>query len=175
MIQCSLIVFDAYKHQGEGVFIGEKSIDEYTSFVKPIYTKELSDYIKELTGIKQEDVDRGCNFTEAISCLSRLISKHSIKKIFVWGPDWLLLKQNCELSGCNMKLARRVLNKMHDVSGEISSFFEFERIVSQHSLCDLLKIQECGSIHDSYCDAYNLSQVIRKFCVDNPHQQIINL
>lgn len=44
-----------------------KVVDEFQTFIKPVRSKKLTDFCKELTNITQEQVDNGQSFRDAIS------------------------------------------------------------------------------------------------------------
>ena len=136
----------------------------YKTFVKPIYNSKLSDYIKELTNINQEDIDCGKSFHDAVDDLCLLCSEYRIKKVLTWGPDRMLLKSNCSTSGYDPCKARILCYKFQDVSKLISNHLGYKVPISQHKTCQLLNVSEEGNSHDAYYDAINLSKIIKKFC-----------
>ena len=92
-------------------------IGEYDKFVQPILNPTLSDYCKNLTSIKQFDVDRAKTFDKVWEDFKEWMSKTSlIKDDFLfcsWGNyDEKQLRSDCELhnvqypfngSHCNLK------------------------------------------------------------------------
>lgn len=165
MIQCAFIVHQVEVADDNTIItISEQPIFTYTTFIKPIYTQKLSDYIKELTGIMQEDVDSGCSFCDALDQMYGAIKKYRIKKVFTWGPDRLLIKGNCDVVSCNPFKSKILCNKFCDVSKNLSDVCGYSNVISQHKMCQLFGIDEVGDQHNAYYDAVNLSKIIKEFC-----------
>ena len=82
MIQCSLIVHQVESSVNCDQLLRMNDIPTvvYKTYVKPMYNSELSNYIKDLTGIKQEDVDNGKSFCDAIDDMYMLCSEYKIEK-----------------------------------------------------------------------------------------------
>mgnify|MGYP003290551956 CR=1 FL=1 len=163
MIQCALLVFDAtFSTNKQITSINSQPNLIYQTFVRPTINKRLSEYIRDLTGIKQQQVDDGVSIQEALLDIANILRSLKIKKILTWGPDWKLLKDNCKLIGCCNKDAKRLLRGLDDVSMIISQELGFEHAISQHKACELLDIKEDGRLHDAYDDAMNLYKVLTK-------------
>jgi inhibitor of KinA sporulation pathway (predicted exonuclease) len=165
MIQCAFIIHQVETSEDNLlVAMGDEPIFIYTAFVKPIYNQQLSDYIKELTGIKQEDVDSGHSFCQALDAMYLALKKYHVRKIFTWGPDRLLLKRNCDVLDCDKGKARSLCNMFCDVSKSLSDTCGYSNVISQHKMCQLFGITESGDHHNAYYDAVNLSKIIKEFC-----------
>lgn len=165
MIQCALIVYQIeVSDENMLIAMAEQPLFVYKTFIKPMYTKDLSDYIKQLTGIKQEEIETGKNFYEVLDDIDNALRAFGVASIFTWGPDRVLLKNNCDVISCNQKKARRIYGKFKDVSIKLSDHFGYDVVISQHKACQLLKIKEIGSRHDAYSDATNLSQIFKALC-----------
>lgn len=165
MIQCAFIVHQIVVSDDKKLLsISDSPLYEYTTYTKPSYHKELSEYIKELTGIEQKDVDAGKSFCDTMSDIYNAVQQYQVKRIIVWGPDRPMLKYNCDISGYSRTKSAKVFNKFHDVSQKLSDFFGYELTLSQHRMCELLHITEFGNRHNAYYDALNLKQIINEFC-----------
>ena len=57
----------------------------YKSFVKPVYNKILTDYCKNLTGIKQNEVNSGKKCDNAFRDIKKICERYSVKKIITFG------------------------------------------------------------------------------------------
>lgn len=157
MIQCAMLIFRVDENY-QWHFI-----DKYVDFVRPIYIPKLSDFIMQFTNIKQEDVDGAELFTVAVENIYKLVKKHNVDKIFVWGPDKPVLKYNMELTNYPIRKSKMLLERIYDVSGEISQGMGLDYILSQNHACQELEITPIGHQHDAYCDAENLQLVLEKF------------
>jgi inhibitor of KinA sporulation pathway (predicted exonuclease) len=165
MIQCALVVHEIQiTDERFLISMTEEPIHTYNTFVKPRYTKRLSKYIRDLTGIKQSDVNGGKDFDDVISDICDIINNYFIDDILTWGPDKTMLRYNCSVLSCDKQKVRMICNKINDVSQRFSDFLGYGTALSQHKACQMLHIKEFGEMHNAYCDAVNLSQIIRKFC-----------
>lgn len=164
MIQCAFLVHQIELLDGKIVHMADEPVFTYTTFLKPTYNKQLSDYIKNLTGINQEDVDSGKSFCSVVDEIYAVIKKYEIKKIITWGPDRQMVRGNCNVINCNLFKARAIYNKIEDVSKKISDLCGYRNIISQHKICEQFGIAEIGEQHNAYCDAKNLSKIIKEFC-----------
>ena len=77
MIQCALVVHEIQiTDERFLISMTEEPIHAYNTFVKPRYTKRLSKYIRDLTGIKQSDVNGGKDFDDVISDICDIINNY---------------------------------------------------------------------------------------------------
>ena len=157
MIQCALIICQVDEN---GLW---RQIDEYVTFVKPMYVPKLSEFIIQFTNIHQEDVDNAPLFTLVAEEIYQLIKKHKIDTVYVWGPDKPVLKYNMELTSYPIWKSRQILKKMCDVSTMVSSGLGVDYIMSQTHACEELDIHPQGQQHNAYDDARNLQQVMQKY------------
>lgn len=162
MIQCAFIIYQIRVVENRIDSMGNEPVIIYKTFVKPTYNKELSDYIKELTGIEQEHIESGKCFNDVIDDLYSLIRTHKIHHVVVWGPDYALLKSNCSVVACNKIKAACIRNSFIDISHNVSDFLGYDVDISQNKACELLQIKTIEPAHDAYCDAENLSKIIKK-------------
>ena len=165
MIQCALVVHEI-EITDDMILISmsDEPICTYNTFVKPKYTQRLSKYIRNLTKIKQSDVNDGKDFDTVMCEICEFINNHHIEKIFTWGPDKIMLRYNCSVLNCDKNKVNMICGKICDISQRFSDFFGAGHALSQHKVCQMLKIEEFGDMHNAYCDAINLSQIVREFC-----------
>ena len=167
LIQCALIVCTVtYTEEKKPIGISNP-IAEYKTFVKTNYNKELSEYIKGLTGITNDEMKRGESFADVMMKLRDLIEQYKIKSIVVWGPDQMLLRRNCALNGFEKNTMRKILDRFKDVSVKISKLYGYKCSVSQKQICENLKLKMDGKNHDAYYDALNLSKMISRIVENN--------
>lgn len=145
-------------------------IGEYTSFVKPLLNPIITEYIGELTGIRQEEIDPARNFSEVFEefwdwCLST--SEHPI--LCSWGgEDKKTLTSEVFKSAIDKKKKNRIVHY----------FFKFRYIDLQKDMKHLsgkqlgldsaleyfgLKFE--GTRHRGYYDALNTLKVLE--CIKN--------
>lgn len=168
MIQCALIVHKVEFNSNVILSISSQPVYTYTTFVKPTYNKQLSTYIRHLTGIQQSDVDNGRLFQKTLDEIYNILSEYKIKKVFTWGPDQLMIKNNCSVLEYSKKKARSIYNKFIDVSQIYSDLLGYDITLSQHKTCQIMHIKEFGEMHNAYNDAINLSQIVISDALKSP-------
>lgn len=161
MIQCALYI-SRYEEDGQWT-----ELAEYVSYVKPLYVPTLSEFIIDFTGIQQEDVDNAKLFTSAINEIYELCKKYKVSKIYVWGPDKMVLKYNMELTRAPYRRSKILLSKIEDVSERVSTSLGFNYILSQVNACEELQITPNGKPHDAGRDAQSLRQIMYKYFQQN--------
>lgn len=162
MIQCALYVHEASLSDNGTLIISKHPICELKKYVKPMYTRELTEYIMDLTGISQEMVDNGDPFKSTMDDIFNIIKLHDVKKIFTWGPDKYTIKANCTMTGYDKKKAETISDLIFDVSVIVSGMFGYDTAISQHKVCEILNVKEVGEMHDAKSDAKNLCNLIRE-------------
>jgi inhibitor of KinA sporulation pathway (predicted exonuclease) len=171
MIQCAFLVHTiTLSEDAKIVNVSNHPIYIYNQFVQPTYNKSLSAYIKSLTGITQDDVDGGVNICVALGEINKAIRKYGIKHIITWGPDRILLRDNCEIIDFKTRDAKNIYCKFKDVSERISKYFDFQYTASQHKICEMLNIKEDGHQHNAYYDALNLAKIMQSFIGKNANE-----
>lgn len=76
-------------------------LEEFDSFIRPQKNPILSDYIKELTGISQENV-AGANGFEEVLYRFYEFSEFGNLHCYCWGIDGEIIGENCHLHGIPM-------------------------------------------------------------------------
>ncbi len=147
MIQCAFLVYEVSEYNDEKYIISDLPSYIYTTFVKPIYTKTLSEYIKQLTGISQKKVDQGQSFKKTIDDIYALVNKYEIRTIVTWGPDRGMLRKNLGYVDYDRKKSRCVLNLFQDISFDVSVSYGYDVPMSQSYFCEKLGIKEDGEHH----------------------------
>lgn len=164
LIQCSIFIYEVEIENDVLISMSKKPVWELSEYVKPIYSKKLSSYIKKLTGISQNDVDKGGDFCHTLDAILTKIKDLNVSRILVWGPDVHLINYNCKIRGYAANKRMMITEKFLDISDSISKAHELEKKASQHAMCEIMEIHETGHLHDAKSDAYNLSQIFRYYC-----------
>ncbi len=72
-------------------------IERFDVYVKPTLNPKLSDYIIELTGITQQNVDeKGLSYKDALGAFKDFIGD---AKCYSYGGDHIIMQENCDLVG----------------------------------------------------------------------------
>jgi inhibitor of KinA sporulation pathway (predicted exonuclease) len=171
MIQCAFLVYKITLSDDKKIIdISPNPIYTYDQFIKPTYKKSLSIYIKSLTGITQTDVDGGISIFEALNELNRAIKQYGIQHIITWGPDRLLLRDNCNIIDFKKRDAKNIYCRFNDISDRVSKCFDLQYTASQHKICQMLNVDEDGSRHNAYYDAVNLAKIMQRLIGKNANE-----
>ncbi len=86
-----------------------ESGDEYSEFVKPQFNPELSEFIMELTGISQSDVDGGRLLAQVLPEFAEWVGG---LPMYCYGTDGKVIAENCWLYGIDNPIP---FTQVHDV------------------------------------------------------------
>lgn len=157
IIQFPAVLVDGYSYQ---------VLDTFNRFVKPQHSPELTEFCKTLTGISQEDVDKGITFATALSQFQEWLQSHGLFNNFTvmtWG-NWdlmCMLPAQCDLIGvavpwclrtwCNLKY---VVNRVAGIHPKVA----LKDVVTQY-----FNLPWIGSAHNGLHDSLNVSQLLPYF------------
>lgn len=133
-----------------------EEIDHFVSFVKPYYNPILSDFIKNLTHITQEQVDGAEDF---ITVLKTFKDRAGNIDTYSFGNDGIVIAENCGLN----KTAFPFRISMFQDAREIfrSAGIPAEKYTSW-SINNYFKIENDGIEHDALDDVRNIIKVLKK-------------
>ena len=147
IIQIGAIKFD----------VNYKIIDSLNIYVKPIFNPILSDYIKKLTGISQEKLEKkGITFAKSYKIVKKFCKN---TKVFSNGDDDLIMKINLNYNNIKdkklkIKNIKKILNKKYKIptkflpSPIIHTFFGYKL--------------EKSKMHSAIHDCHNVLKVLKK-------------
>ena len=120
----------------------------------------ISSYIKELTGITQEEIDSGVSLEFALKNLQKiLVRKSASKRILTWGAlDLVCIGEEAEREGLEWRYKYSALNVKHLY--QLSR--EFKGQSSRHGLkaaMELSGLKFEGSQHNALVDAKNTAKL----------------
>ena len=118
-------------------------VDSFNRFVKPQINSELSEYIKNLTGITQKQVNEA-NRLEVV--LNNFINWFDDCKLYSVGNDWNVVEKNLDLYEKNFEVSERVFKDIRPIfkqrgvpiddwaSGSVANYLEPElELLPQHN------------------------------------------
>ena len=132
-------------------------ISEFQTFIKPIRHKILTDFCKELTSIRQEDVDNAPTYPEAIEEFKPWLSQYDNFLFGSWGKfDRYQLQQD---------------SKFHEIPYPIPSkhinlkryFKKNQNLNKRYNMAEALELAEIslqGTHHRGIDDARNLAKLM---------------
>jgi len=134
IIQIGAVIFDINK---------EEVVDDFNRFVRPKKNPELSDYIKNLTGITQQHMEEADSFGEVLKDFHEWCQNYNL---YSYGNDLEVLKENIELNGLGKKVPGKRFKDIRPVfedagvpterwaSGNIAKYFRPEvQLLPQHN------------------------------------------
>lgn len=152
--------------RGEVIQIGAVKLDKnmqicgsYQVIVKPRFFKKLQRHVSSLTGISQDQVDRGMPLVEAEESFREWCGKDFV--FVTWGPDDIpMLKENLYAN----RIASDWLGETYDLQQIFNRQTDGET-KKQRSLeyaMDYFELQQTLPAHDALNDAYFTALVAQK-------------
>ena len=134
----------------------QKINSELNIFIKPKINPQLSDYIKELTGISQDKIDsEGINFEEG---LKTFISFLNGGKCYSYGNDLSVLKENIGLLNVDYDIEDE---KFHDIRPMFEKYGVPINDYSSGELHKYFNIEMKGKIHNALLDCHSILESIK--------------
>ncbi|BDS12210.1 3'-5' exonuclease [Aureispira anguillae] len=132
-------------------------IGEYNSFVKPKLYPELSDFCKELTTIKQEEVDAAETFPVVLDDFLEWIESFGGEYwLCSWGfYDRSQFKKDCELHGLDTTWLRQHISLKH----QYADIYNLSRPLGMKGALNREQIQMEGTHHRGIDDAKNIAKI----------------
>ncbi|MEW9096877.1 MAG: 3'-5' exonuclease [Clostridiaceae bacterium] len=168
-----------YKCPFEIIQIGAVKLDEslqtvstFDSIIKPeIYTR-IHPYVKQITNITTENLNKGKSFKEVYKAFVEFAEFKSI--LCVWGlSDMKELFRNIEYHSLDSSLiSKEYINIQH----EASKFFKLPRGTNMglSNAVKLLNIQSNMKFHNAFNDAYYTSEVFKEIYSSDLKPKIYN-
>lgn len=126
--------------------------------VKPTLNPQISQYVQQLTGIRQEDVDAANDLKTvldnfAVECEKKFkLYPHQIQSIS-WGADHLFLEKECIKKKIEYPLGEHL-----DLQYKFTKHHKIQRCGLKKAM-EMLNIEPEGSAHDSLSDAINTTKI----------------
>ena len=139
-----------------------ETVETYHSYVRPKGNQgKLYSQIVKLTGIKQEDVDKGISFKDTIANIHNIVIKYGIKKIYVYGSyDKYAFQWNNKQYGA-IPYGNSTAKRLLDVSIQLRTMCQLKHEISLESLAYICET-ESKVTHFSMDDAETLKEVYAK-------------
>ena len=175
----TLVIFDLEatcweqrdSHKSEIIEIGAVRIarntgtvmDRFTMFLKPRENPILSDFCKELTSIRQEDINLGYDFDPAMFQFNKWLDEYNDEYIMSWGyyDKNQILRESTDKNVDIIELETKLVNKYLNMKNQFSHLFNVRRCGLMKALTKLQLIPE-GTHHRRINDAENMARIYRK-------------
>ncbi len=156
------------KAQNETIEIGavlvndkKEIVSEFVQFVKPLKNPNLSEFCKNLTSIKQSDVDNAPYFGEAIEKFKAWGDlKNEEYVLCSWGYyDKKQFESDCNIHNLNSDWVNRHINLKH----QYGKFKKLKRAIGMKNALDNEKIILTGTHHRGIDDARNITKIFLRY------------
>jgi inhibitor of KinA sporulation pathway (predicted exonuclease) len=131
-------------------------VAEFQTFIKPTKTELLSDFCKELTHIKQSDVDNAPKFKTAYNQFEKWFLTFENPIFCSWGGyDYRCLKRECEQHNLRFHFSSGVNLK--------NLFYKKQKLVKEVGLgkaMNIAKMKFIGTPHRGIDDAKNIARLL---------------
>ncbi|MBP8016603.1 exonuclease domain-containing protein [Candidatus Gracilibacteria bacterium] len=153
-IQIGFIVFD-YNFQ----ILNKGSI-----FIKPRLNSKLSDFIKGLTGIKQDSIDAGLSFKDGLEKMVGLMNKYNCSYILSYGNyDMKQFFSDCKINEISYPFFEGDtwhFSKHINIKNALASKLNIKE-KGMENLLKYLGLNLEGTHHNGEDDCYNILQLIK--------------
>ena len=135
-------------------------IDSFLEYVRPEKNPKLSEYIIQLTGISQTNIEtRGIPFSDALRRFEKFIGN---SQAYSWGRDVDVLNENCELLGATTSLHPEQFIDLHTSLAPILLAENVDiAVYSSGTLIQAFSDAPSLRAHDALNDTRNLLRVLR--------------
>ena len=136
-------------------------VDKIQIFVRPVKNPCLSEFCKELTGIKQEWVDKGIDLEEAIKLHSKFLSKYD-NLIIVTCGDWDLKTMLPQETQIRKLIVPSVYGKWINIKRIFKEFYKRDKELGMVGMLNKLDLKLLGRHHSGLDDCVNIAQICIK-------------
>ena len=141
-------------------------MDTFTIFVKPRENPILSDFCKELTSIRQEDVDLGYDFVPAMYKFNTWLNEYNDEYIMSWGyyDKNQIMREGTDKnddSDSMVELETKLVDKHLNMKNQFAHLFNIRRCGLMKALTKL-KLTFEGTHHRGIDDCENMAKIYRK-------------
>ena len=134
--------------------------DSFLEYVRPVKNPQLSDFITELTGISQDDIDtKGISFSTAFEKFRAFVGETTS---YCWGRDTEILEENTGFAGVPQSLPRCQFADLRPIARE--AFSDAGVDIDDYSSGTLIQafgIDSGRRAHDAINDMRNLLDAIK--------------
>lgn len=136
-------------------------VDEFSMYVRPVYG-ELDDFITDLTGITDRDIDDAPILRTALDRFASWIGDRNVTLVSWSSSDYYQLQNEMRAKDINNRRIEKLFATWLDFQKTFDIMLGSHK---QYALEDAMKvghIEPLGRIHNGLCDAYNTARLFRK-------------
>ncbi|MBL9106441.1 MAG: exonuclease domain-containing protein [Myxococcales bacterium] len=149
------------------VSLRERAITgSFASFVRPVHHPRLSEFCRQLTSIRQEDVDAAPAFPEVLTSHQAWLAAHGLdagNAAFVTCGDWDLvsmLPRQCAASGIAVAGLPAIYRRWINVKPVFTSKVRRSRSHGMAAMLSALKLKLEGTHHRGIDDCRNIARIV---------------
>lgn len=150
-----------------------QTIDEFRSFVKLVKHKKLSDFIKNLTHITDEQVNNGLEWSDCLKEFEVWCKKHGLHSgntMIVTCGSWdLKTMLPRQLLITNTKLSAHLdgmFNKWNNIKISFMDHFKYSKQIGMEGMLMSLNMELTGHHHSGIDDCRNIAKIC-KYLMEN--------
>lgn len=142
------------------------TLDEFRAFVRPVHHPQLSDFCRELTSIRQEDVDPADPFPEVLARHAAWLQNHGLEEdrvLMVTCGDWDLgqmLPRQLEAASMTVADLPVVYRQWLNVKKLYCRVFDQPRVGGMKSMLRGLGLKLEGRHHRGIDDCRNIARIL---------------
>jgi len=139
--------------------------DEFTSFVRPVHHPQLTDFCRELTGIRQAEVDVARTFTEVLDSHLEWLEGHDLNEInslLVTCGDWDLKRMlpiQLEASQLGMDQIPPIYRQWQNIKQMYCQVLDQPRVGGMVKMLRGLQLELKGRHHRGIDDCRNIARI----------------
>ncbi len=136
-------------------------LDSFQKFIRPTAHPRLSAYCLELTGIRQEHVDKAKRFDKVFPDFMEWIEGHDQPQLIcTWGDkDMDIIRAECRTHDIDIS----TLPKSIDLKAQYAKMHQLTREAGLQKALEYAEIDFEGSPHRAVDDAYNTAKLFLKY------------
>lgn len=140
-------------------------LDSFSSFVRPVHHPRLSDFCRQLTSIRQEDVDGAPTFPEVLAAHRAWLAGHGLGDddfAFVTCGDWDLVSmmpRQCAAAGISVVGLPRMYRRWINIKRVFVETVRKARSYGMTSMLRSLHLTLEGTHHRGIDDCHNIARI----------------
>jgi inhibitor of KinA sporulation pathway (predicted exonuclease) len=138
-------------------------IDTFEMFIKPRENPVLSEFCKELTTIRQKDIDLGYDFVPAMFQFNKWLEEYDDDYIMSWGyyDKNQILRESTDKNADIIEIETKLVNKHLNIKNQFAHIYKVKRCGLKKAL-KILKLDFDGTHHRGIDDSENIAKIYRQ-------------
>ncbi len=144
-----------------------RTLDDFSSFVRPHHHPELSEFCTDLTSITQQQVDEAPSFPEVFATYDAWLDEHGVhaeNALFVTCGDWdlyTMLPEQCRAAEPMIEYIRPIWTRWLNIKRMFAEVTHVRRGRGMAKMLDHLDIELEGHHHRGIDDCRNITKLLK--------------